>query len=423
MTDNHGTTDNHGAETQQTFVIIGAGQAGAIAAAELRKGGFQGRLVMIGDEPHLPYERPPLSKDVMLKPDQARITIHPAEFYAENGIETRLGVIVETIDREARQLKLSTGESLGYDRLLLATGARARRYPLLDALGTGVFTVRTLADAQGLRAAIRPGARVLIVGGGIIGLEVAASSVMLGATVTVIERGDRLMARSAPPPLAEALMAMHRERGVAFHFGAAIVAAERTADGTIVLSCEDGRRFEGDVVVYGIGVELNVELARAAGLSVEDGIVTDEQGRTSDPAIFAAGDVARQWNPAQGRHVRQETWLNAQAQAIGAAHAMLTGEPVAAELPWYWTDQYDRNFQVAGAIDATEWRLRGEPSSGRYTLFGLTDGRVTGAITVNNGREMRPARQLLAAGGAGIDTVRLCDPKQDLRKLVAAVTG
>lgn len=414
---------DHISENRETFVIVGAGQAGAVAAAELRKRGFAGRLVMIGDEPHLPYERPPLSKDVMLKPAEARVTIHPSEFYRDNAIETRLGVAVDAIDRETRQLRLSTGESLSYDKLLLATGARARRYPLLDALGAGVFTVRTLSDAEGLRAAIRPGSRVLVVGGGIIGLEVAASSVMLGASVTVIERGDRLMARSAPPPLAQALMAMHRERGVAFSFGAAIVSAERTADGAILLTCEDGRRFTGDVVVYGIGVELNTDLARTAGLAVEDGILTDVQGRTSDAAIFAAGDVAKQWNPAQGRHVRQETWLNAQAQALGAAQAMLTGEAAAAELPWYWTDQYDRNFQVAGAIEADEWRPRGEPASGRYTLFGLTAGRVTGAITVNNGREMRPARQLLAAGGGGIDPARLCDPGQDLRKLVAAVTG
>ncbi len=409
------------ADDRRSFVIVGGGQTGAVAAIALRDEGFAGRIILVGEESHLPYERPPLSKDVLIQPERAKVTIHDASVYADRAIETRLGRRAAAIDRGARILTLDDGEAIAYDRLLIATGARPRPYPLLDALGTGVFTMRTLGDAEALRAAIGPGKRLLVVGGGVIGLEVAASATVLGASVTVIERGDRLMARAAPQPLADVLMALHRARGVTFAFGAALARAEREPGGGFVLTCEDGRTFEGDVIVYGIGVALNTELAAAAGLAVDNGIVTDEFGRTSDPAIFAAGDVAHQWRPVLGRHVRQETWQNAQVQGAAVAAAMVRDVPCADELPWYWTDQYESNFQVAGSPEAADWIRRGDDAAARYTLFGVTDGRIVGAVTVDNGREMRPAKELIASGRVIADLDALCDPKQDLRKLAATL--
>ncbi len=400
----------------QTHVIVGGGQAGAVAAAAMRGAGFTGRILFVGAERHLPYERPPLSKEVLVKPETARLTIHSDGFYAENAIETRFGIAAVTLDADERTLGLADGETIHFDRLLLATGARARPYPLLDHLGGGVHTVRTLDDAEALRGHVWSGRRVLVVGGGVIGLEVAASVITMGASVTVIERGERLMARAAPPPLAQDLLELHQRHGATFAFGCELTDAAKGKNGEITLTAADGRSFTGDLVVYGVGVELNVELAVSAGLHVEDGIVVDEWGRTSHPDIYAAGDVARQWDPRLKLFRRFETWANAQSQGAGVARAMVTGEACAFEVPWYWTDQYGVNVQVAGSGEADDWLLRGERDSGRYTLFGVTQGVVTGAVTVNNGRDMRPIRSLIAAGAIA-DAARLTDPKQPLKVL------
>ncbi len=398
-------------------VVVGGGQAGAAAASAMREAGFAGRIVLVGAEPHLPYERPPLSKDVLVKPETAHFAIHPESYYAEKGIECRFGDAAVHFDLDEKRLELASGETLAFDKLLLATGARARAYPLLDQLGSGVYTLRTLDDAEALRGHIWPGRRVLVVGGGVIGLEVAASAVAMGAAVTVIERGERLMARGAPAPMVEALTALHREHGVVFELGAELVEATRANTREITLKAADGRVFTGDLVVYGIGVELNADLAISAGLRVEDGIVVDECGRTSHPAVYAAGDVARQWNPAFGSHLRFETWANAQNQGTGVGRSMVTGEPCGFEVPWYWTDQYGHNFQVAGAQQADEWLRRGDEGALKSTVFGLKDGVVVGAFTIDNGREMRPARAMIAAGYRVGDRALLANPRTDLRKV------
>ena len=399
-----------------THVVVGAGQAGAAAVAAMRAAGFEGRIILIGAEPHLPYERPPLSKEMLVKPESAHPTIHQATWYAERDVECRFGDAAVAIDAETRRLDLASGDSIVFDKLLLATGARARPYPLLDRLGVGVYTLRTIDDAEGLRGHIWPGRRILVVGGGVIGLEVAASGIAMGATVTVIERAPRLMTRGAPAPMVEALEALHLAKGVQFELAAEIVEATRAVNGEITLATADGRNFVGDLVVYGIGVELNVDLAMSAGLEIEDGILVDETGRTSHPAIWAAGDVARQSYPALGRHLRFETWANAQNQGTGAGRAMVTGAPIDVEVPWYWTDQYGHNFQVAGEHVAEEWLTRGDPASGKYTLIGSTGGVVTGGLTVDNGREMRPLRTMIAKGHRVTDRAFLADPKSDLRK-------
>lgn len=399
------------------YVVVGAGQAGAAAVTAMRQAGFDGRIILVGAEPHLPYERPPLSKEVLVKPEGARLAIHAEAFYADNRIECRFGEAARHLDLDEHRLELASGEPLRFDKLLLATGARARAYPLLDQLGASVHTLRTLDDATALRGQIWPGRHVLVVGGGIIGLEVAASAVAMGARVTVIERGARLMARGTPAPVVEMLQALHLRNGVTFALGADLIEAARGATGEVTLRAADGRIFRGDHVVYGIGVELNADLALSAGLKVEDGILVDEYGRTSHPDIFAAGDVARQWNPARGAHLRFETWGNAQSQGTGVGRAMVTGEPCGFEVPWYWTDQYGHNVQVAGAHEADEWLSRGDPAALKGTLFGLKDDLVVGAVTVDNGREMRPARAMIADGFRVTDRTRLADPKADLRKL------
>lgn len=403
-----------------TIVIVGAGQAGASAAAELRRQGYAGRVVLIGDEPHAPYERPPLSKDVLLQPDTARCAIHAEDFYARHAIELRLGATVAALDPHARTVRLHDGETIPFYQLLLATGARARRLPLLDALGEDVHTLRTLDDARRLQAVLRPGRRVLLVGAGVIGLELASSAIDLGAQVTVIEQAPLAMQRCSPPALSQHLCDMHRARGVVLHLGVPLESATRES-GEIVLTLRDGTRIAGDAVVYGIGVEPDTALARMAGLEVDNGIVIDAQCRTSQPHIYAAGDVASQRDDANGRTMRQETWENANRQAVTAARAMLGLEPEADTAPWFWTDQCGLNIQFAGDMAAPEWLARGSLDAPPCVLFGLdAEGAVVGAITVNQGRDMRSAKALIEKR-ARIARETLADPARNLRDLAREI--
>ncbi|WER46282.1 FAD-dependent oxidoreductase [Cupriavidus sp. WKF15] len=402
--------------TASTIVIVGAGQAGAVAAAELRQQGFAGRLVLVGEEPHVPYERPPLSKDVLLQPDTARCTIHADGFYAQHGIELRLGIAVTSIDKDARTVTLGNGETIAFDSLLLATGARVRRLPMLDALGDGVHTLRTLDDARRLLPVLRPGQRVLLVGAGVIGLELASSATDLGAQATVIEQAPLAMMRCSPPVLNRHLCEVHRARGVVLHLGVPLAQAARE-DGDIVLTLQDGTRIAGDAVVYGIGVEPETTLARAAGLAVDNGIVVDAQCRTSAAGIYAAGDVTSQWHADSDCHVRRETWENANQQAVTAARAMLGLAPVESAAPWFWTDQCGLNIQFAGDPAAQEWIVRGALDQPPCMLFGLdAEGALAAAIAVNQGRDIRNAKTLIGKR-ARVDRDVLADPAQNLRTL------
>jgi 3-phenylpropionate/trans-cinnamate dioxygenase ferredoxin reductase component len=402
-----------------TIVIVGAGQAGALCAAELRQQGYAGRLVLIGEEAHAPYERPPLSKDVLLQPQTARCAIHAEGFYAERDIELKLGVAVTALDAHARTVTLDSGESIAFDELLLATGARVRRLPMLDALGglgESIHTLRTLEDAQRLQPVLQAGKRVLLVGAGVIGLELASSAVDLGAQVTVIEQAPRAMMRCAPPMLTAHLCDVHRARGVALHLGSSLAAATRE-NGEIVLTLENGTRIAGDAVIYGIGVEPETSLAQAAGLHVDNGIVIDAQCRTSHAHIYAAGDAASQWDEASGRHLRRETWENANHQAQTAARSMLGLAPDVLEADWFWTDQCGLNIQFAGDMSAPEWLSRGTLEAPPCVLFGLDgEGALIGAITVNQGRDMRSAKALIGKR-ARITRETLADSAQNLRNL------
>ncbi|WP_233872660.1 3-phenylpropionate/cinnamic acid dioxygenase ferredoxin--NAD(+) reductase subunit [Paraburkholderia adhaesiva] len=398
-----------------TIAIVGAGQAGATAAAELRRQGYTGRVVLIGDEPHAPYERPPLSKDVLLQPDTARCAIHADDFYQQQSIELRLGVPVVALDPHARTLALRDGTTIVFDKVLLATGARVRRLPMLDALGDGVHTLRTLDDARRLHAVLKPGRRVLLVGAGVIGLELASSAVDLGAEATVIEQAPRAMMRCSPPMLSEHLCDVHRARGVSLHLGVPIVSATREG-GEIVLTLQDGTRCTGDAVIYGIGVEPETTLARMAALDIDNGIVVDAQCRTSHPDIYAAGDAACR-RAANGHAVREETWENANRQAVTATRAMLDLAPESADAPWFWTDQCGLNIQFAGDMAAPEWLARGSLAAPPCVLFGLDgEGAVVGAITVNQGRDMRSAKALIGKR-ARIAREVLVDSTRNLRDL------
>lgn len=406
--------------TSPTFVIVGAGQAGANAAAELRRQNFDGRIVLIGDEAHTPYERPPLSKDVLLRPDETRCAVYADAFYEQHRIEFRPGVAAIGLDASDHRLTLSAGEPITYDKLLIATGARARRLPLLDALGEGVHTLRTLDDARRLRGELRPGRHVIVVGAGVIGLEVASSAVDLGARVTVIEAGPRALGRNAPALLADWLVEVHRGSGVTFTFSTQLEHAAREGN-EIVLTFADGAHLTGDAVLYGIGAIPDTALAETAGLLIANGIVIDEQYRTSHPDVFAAGDVASLRDASTGRAARLETWENAQNQGIAAARAMLGLAVETPGAPWFWTDQCGFNIQLLGDMNASEWVVRGTLERPPALLFGLdAEGALTGAITVNQGRDMRSLRELVARRAVLAREV-LADPAQNPRNLAKTV--
>ncbi|AXF26094.1 pyridine nucleotide-disulfide oxidoreductase [Burkholderia pyrrocinia] len=396
-------------------MIVGAGQAGTTAAAELRRRGFDGRIVLIGDEAHLPYERPPLSKDVLVKPGDTRIALFPASFYDEQRIELRLGTRVVAIDPDRHAMTLADGTTLDFGKLLLATGARARRLPMLDRLGDGVYTLRTLDDARALGRALHAGRRLLIVGGGVIGMELASSAVDLDVRATVIEQAHDVMERCAPPIVREHLRALHVARGVDVLTGRRVVRAARDA-GEFVLTLDDDAELHGDAIVYGIGVEPDDALARAAGLRTDGAILVDAACRTSHPDVFAAGDSVAQQHAQGERAVRRETWDNANRQAACAAAAMLGVPDDASHVPWFWTDQCGVNVQFAGDVAADAWVVRGDLAGSACVLFGLRDGVVTGGVTLARGQDMRSVRMLIERRARVAPHV-LADLAQDLRAL------
>jgi 3-phenylpropionate/trans-cinnamate dioxygenase ferredoxin reductase subunit len=369
----------------ERIVIVGAGQAGGWAAKTLREEGFAGELVLLGEERHPPYERPPLSKDVLVGAKPAENT-----YLWPNGLaaDFRPGQRAAAIRPAERRVVLAEGAELGYDKLLLTTGARVRRLDL-----PGAHYLRTIEDSLALGAALRRGGRVLVIGGGWIGLETAAAARRLGAAVTVVECTDRLCARVLPPVLSTYLADLHRRHGV-----------------EVLLSTEAAP--PADTVVVGIGVVPNQELAAAAGLVVANGIAVDEYGRSSDPHIYAAGDVA-------SRHGhRLESWANAQNQAIATAKSMLGRGAPYREIPWFWSDQYDVNLQLLGLPSAAhEIVLRGALAADRFVLFFLAERRLAAVAAVNSGRELRIAKRLIETGRE-IEPAALADETRPLQALL-----
>jgi len=411
------------AEAMTRFVIIGAGPAGMRAAEVLRVEAPDADILLIGDEPHLPYDRPPLSKAFLtdgLAP--ARLHLKPESFYAEQHIRLRLGTTATRIDRAAKTVELADGERVAYDRLLLATGCHARRLPaLFDA--ADVHYLRSLADAERIRQALAPGREIVLIGGGFIGLELAAAATRRGAKVTVLEALPRLMARGMPPLIGDYARALHERHGVRFEFDARVKSIARSPSGGAVVTTARADHV-GDMVVAGIGAAPNTALAEAAGIAVADGIMVDAQGRSSDPDIFAAGDATRHLNPLLGRAIRVESWQVALNQAAMVARAMAGASDTYAELPWLWTDQYDCNIQVLGCVDpAMEMIRRGDAAAPGFTLIGLdSEARITAAITVNTGRDMAVLRRL-ATSRARVPKEALADPARKLADLLKAARG
>ncbi len=401
----------------ETILILGAGHAGGRAAQALRQAGFAGRVVLIGAERYPPYERPPLSKELIVSDaglEKARL--HDPAYYEQNKIELNLGVAAVSIDRSAKSATLADGRRLAYDKLMLTTGARVRKLALPGAELDGVFYIRDFGDAQAVRARLAPGRRAVVIGGGFIGLEIAASARKRGAEVTVLEAADRLMGRAVAPEIGEWFAALHRRHGVDVRLGVKIEAIEG-AHKVERVRVAGATALPADLVVIGIGIVPNIEIARDAGLAVENGIVVDEFGRTSDPAIYAAGDCANQPNAFLGRRVRLESYQNAQDQAMAAARNMIGAEQAYEDSLWVWSDQHNVNLQMTGLPDLYDRLvLRGDPASGAFMAFYLKASRVIAVNTINQGREMKPAQRLMHSGKT-FDPSVLADPAQRLLKL------
>jgi NADPH-dependent 2,4-dienoyl-CoA reductase/sulfur reductase-like enzyme len=401
-------------ESVSSVVIVGAGLAGDSAAAELRSLGYTGRLVIIGDEPERPYDRPPLSKAALLNhEEEAKVYLRAPAWYEENRVELMLNDACVAIDTARHELTLQSGAIVKYSKLLIATGARPRRLPMLEDCGAPVLYLRSLADARQLRNFLKPGANVAIVGGGVIGMEVAATAAQLGCSVTVIEAQERIMARSVSAAVSSFLTDRHAKEGVRVLANARI-AGEKSGGGKIVL--ESGETVTPDVIIAGIGAQPNAELAEAAGLRVEDGIVVDRYTRTSDPDVHAAGDVTR--FDSEGKLARAEHWRHAIDQALVSAHVMLGKDTHYVEQPWVWSDQYDLNIQIFGEAQGDSEVIRGAQAEGAFVAFAMRNGRVVGATAVNQAKHKRALAALVHAR-ANVPAEQLADPAGDLKALAA----
>ncbi|HEY3352284.1 MAG TPA: FAD-dependent oxidoreductase [Polyangia bacterium] len=407
--------------TPTTCVIVGAGVAGHRAAVELRQAGFDGRIVLVGDEPERPYQRPPLSKELLAGdlPEQ-KLFLAPADFYAANAIDLRPGARVVRLDPADRAVELEGGERLGYDRLLIATGAAPRRLRVPGADLAGVFLLRTLADARRLRAELRPGRRAVIVGGGFIGTEVAAACRRAGVEVALLAPEPVLLASILGEEVGRFVMAEHAAHGVALHLGEGV--AGFRGDGQVrAIVTAAGAVVPCDFAVVGVGVEPAADWLVGAGVTVERGILTDARCRTNVPDVFAAGDVARAFHPGLGEHLRFEHFDHAGNQGAAAAQNMLGRDAPFAPVPQFWSDQYDLRLQLAGDTRGTDVTVRrGRLEDQSCTWFYLKDGVLRAALGVNRPKEVLAARRLIQAG-ARLDRAALADAAVDLKTLRPAL--
>ena len=402
---------------QQTFVIVGASLAGAKAAETLREQGFAGRVVLIGDDPERPYERPPLTKEYLRdEAPREKAYVHAESFYAEHDIELLRGTAATALDPARKRVTLDDGHELGYDRLLLSTGAQPRRISIPGAELAGVYYLRTFADCDALRARLETAGAVVVIGAGWIGSEFAASARQLGSEVTIIEPASVPLERVLGPEVGGVYRDLHRDHGVALALGSGVAAFEGDEEVRRVTT-DDGRSFDCDYVVVGIGAVPDGRLAQGAGLTVDDGIVVDERLRTSAPDVYAAGDVASAWHPFYGRHVRVEHWSNALNQGPAAARAML-GETVSYDrIPYFFSDQYDIGMEYSGL--ATDWDqvvFRGDPASREFVAFWLQEQRVVAGMNVNVW-DVNEHVQALIRSRRAVATAELVDPDTALASL------
>ncbi|TPW04188.1 MAG: ferredoxin--NAD+ reductase [bacterium] len=398
-------------------LIIGAGHAGGTVAALLRQYGHEGPIVLAGEEPAAPYQRPPLSKAWLKgEADLEALLLRPEAFYAEHEIELRMGLTATAIDTAAKTVTFADGIVEPYDALILATGSTARKLAIPGADRPDLLELRTLTDAERLKAALGPGRRLAVVGGGYVGLEAAASARALGAEAVVIERMDRVLARVASETLSAFFTAHHRARGVEVLTSAEVVAFE---DGGVRLG--DGRLVEADAVLVGVGALACDGLARAAGLACENGVVVDEAARTSDPAIWAIGDMTFRPIPAHGgRRHRLESDPNALEQAKQAAAAITGRAAPTPEVPWFWSDQYEVKLQIAGLPDGADRQVvRGDIEAGAFAVFHLAGDRIVCVEAVNAPAEFMAGRQMISRGQA-VDTAKLADRSVSMKEVAVA---
>ena len=403
-----------------TTVIIGGGHGGGAVAAQLRQFGHQDPIIVVGEEPHPPYQRPPLSKGWLKgEVDGDGLLLRPRDWYAENGIDLRTSTRVIRIDRDKRQLTLSTDDTLDYDTLILATGARARKLTLPGSDLKGFLELRTIEDAEAIKAWFRPGFRLAIIGGGYVGLEVAASARKLGAEVDLLEREDRLLARVAGPVLSTFFQTLHEGHGVRFHFGVQVEGFAGLDGQVSGVRLAGGETIHCDAVLVGIGAIPNDDLASDAGLACDNGVVVDHEARTSDPAIFAIGDVTQRPMPLYDRSLRLESVPNALEQAKMAASA-ITGRPLPApEVPWFWSDQYEVKLQIAGMPFGVDRQIvRGDPDEGRFAVFHLAGDKIVCVEAISAPPEFMAGRQLIGRA-ASVDPAKLADLSVSMKAVAA----
>ena len=400
------------------IVIVGAGQAGGQTAVSLRLMGHKGPIVLIGDEAHVPYERPPLSK-AFLAGDvgHERLYLKKPTYYGDHDIELRLNTRVTAIDRAAKTVTLGSGENLTYDKLVLAMGSRVRRLDVPGGDLPGIHYLRTLADVEEIKASLKQSARAAIVGGGYIGLEVAAVLTKLGASPVVIEVMDQVMARAMAPKVASFFEQVHRSHGVDIRLKTGVTGFEAGSDGRVAAAITNsGEKIPADLVIIGIGILPEAELAAEAGLTVENGIAVDEYGRTEDPSVFAAGDCTNHPNALLDRRLRLESVQNAVSQGKTVATAIIGKPAPYAEVPWFWSDQFDLKLQIVGLSDPTdEVVIRGSVEECKFSACYLRNGIFVAINCINTLRDFNAAKKLIAAH-ARPDPVTLADPDIALKE-------
>lgn len=399
---------------QARIVIVGAGQAGARAAEALREAGHRGSITLVGEEEHLPYERPQLSKAILIEREPSPAFIRTEREWDDLGVTLLKASRAVAADGERRVIALSSGQELAFDRLLLATGTRVRRLSELDGARLPVHYLRNIGDALALREELQAGRKVVFVGGGVVGLEVASAAIARGCRVTILEKAAKLLNQIGSETVGQYARDLHASRGAQIICGASV---ERvTADG---LQLTDRRLIPADLILVGVGVEPVTDLARQLGLDVEHGIRVASSGAAAVDGVYAAGDVAEQWSRCHGRWMRIENWANAQNQAIAAAKSMAGAGMAYDAPPWFWTDQYETNIQVVGNPAGGEEIVRGDISGGRFVTISVADGEVVGGTTVNSPRDMAVLRRLIISRKA-VRISELENPSFELKRALAA---
>jgi 3-phenylpropionate/trans-cinnamate dioxygenase ferredoxin reductase subunit len=406
--------------TKSTFILLGGGLASVTAASTLRAEGFDGRVIIVGDENHAPYSRPPLSKDVLRGERSPEITwLRPPAWYASKAIELQLGVRAVAVDPHAHRVELAGGASLAYDKLLIATGGVPRTLDIAGAELPGVFYLRRLDDALALREHLSPGAQVIVIGAGFIGAEVAASARTLGCEVTMLEIAEIPLGRALGSTIGQIYADLHREHGVELYTRVGVERIEGHGRVQRVVTT-DGRVHEASVVVIGVGMLPDVDLARRSGFATGNGIIVDEYCQTSVDDVFAAGDIAHHPNHFLGRRIRVEHWQNAQHQGTAAARNMLGQQKPFREVPWVWSDQYEHNLQIVGLPRPTERVVvRGDTATRNFSAFFVRDGRMAAALAVNRSEDVRVAR-LIIQHGTEVTEAHLVDVDTSLDELAAS---